>query len=456
MRNIAYKGGAAQVKHPLFDDVNVLVGEGDKQLCVDVDGLAKIITKQISFAQDKGQRLYFYKNGVYQPDGDRCVTALVKQIQTHFGKVSKWKTKTLRELIAYIRADAPLLWERPPLDGINLQNGILDLRALVLKQHTDDFLSTLQLPVKYDPEARCPAWEEFVAQTFPLDAQVVAWEIVAWLMVPHTGLQKALLLLGPGGNGKSTFLRGLGAFLGPENVASMSLHKLESERFASTRLLGKLANICPDLPNRKLETASVFKAITGEDPVMMEYKFGDTIDAHPFCRLVFSANEIPRCNDSSDGFYRRWIILPFTKTFDVNPEIGEKLSSALADPKELSGVLNNALEVLPNVMRRGITVAPSMQEALDTYQRFTDPIAVWLDVETESDPEASLSKSVLRDAYNADRAARGEVPITEQAFGRAVKKLRPDLKEAQRTVAGKVTWVHNGLRFRKDSIHGLH
>jgi len=284
----------------------------------------------------------------------------------------------------------------------------------------------------------------------------VAWEIAAWLMVPHTGLQKALLLLGAGSNGKSTYLRGLMTFLGRANTCSMALHKLESDRFASSRLLGKLANICPDLPNRKLETTSMFKAITGEDPVMMEYKFGDSFDAYPVSRLVFSANDLPRSNDSSDGFYRRWIILPFTKTFDVNPEIGAELSIALADPKELSGVLNKTLEVLPDVMRRGITIAPSMQEALDTYRRFTDPVAVWLDLQTVDDPEAYISKAALRDAYNADRRRGDELSMSDRAFGRARKKLRPHLKEGQRTISGKVTWVYIGLRFGEESIHGLH
>jgi phage/plasmid-associated DNA primase len=119
-------------------------------------------------------------------------------------------------------------------------------------------------------------------------------------------------------------------------------------------------------------------------------------------------------------------------------------------------VLNKALEVLPNVFNRGITISPSMQEAHSTYRRFTDPIAVWLDSETESDPDTSVSKSALRDAYNADLTARGEVHITDQAFGRAIKKLRPDLKEGQRTISGKVTWVYIGLRFREESIHRLH
>jgi len=332
----------------------------------------------------------------------------------------------------------------------------LDTGKRQLLPHTPEFLSTVQLPVNYDPAATCPQWERFAAETLPSDAPAVAWEIAAWLMVPHTRLQKALLLLRSGSNGKSTYLRGLIEFLGRPNTCSIALHKLESDRFASSRLLGKLANICSDLPNRKLKTTSTFKAITGEDAVMMDYKFGDSFDAHPFSRLVFSANELPRSNDSSDGFYRRWIILPFTKTFNVDPEIGEKVSRALANPKELSGVLNKALEALPDVMRRGITIAPSMEEALDNYRRLTEPLAVWLDAETESDPSSLMPKRLLRDGYNEERAAQGELPMPEEAFGRALKRLRPQLEEGQRMIDGSRRWVYLGIRFKERSRHRNH
>ena len=229
-----------------------------------------------------------------------------------------WSRRLAEEAIEYIRVGAPQLLERPSLDEINVRNGILNVSTHQLRAHDPDFLCSVQLPVAFDAAATCLAWERQITETFPEDAAQagIAWEIIAWLMTPDTRIQKALLLLGEGGTGKSTFLRALTEFLGEENVSNLPLHKLETERFSAARLVGKLANICADLPSTHLETSSIFKAITGGDRIAGEYKYGPGFDFTPFARLVFSANQPPRSRDASNAFYQRWTVLPFDRAFE--------------------------------------------------------------------------------------------------------------------------------------------
>ena len=108
----------------------------------------------------------------------------------------------------------------------------------VLLPHDPKYLSVVQLPVTYDPAATCPNIDAFVAATFPADAHDLAWEIPGILMVPATWLQKAILLLGEGGNGKSVWLSLLVRFLGKRNVATIPLHRLETDKFVTARLSG--------------------------------------------------------------------------------------------------------------------------------------------------------------------------------------------------------------------------
>ena len=91
----------------------------------------------------------------------------------------------------------------------------------------------------------------------------MAWKIIGYLLVAITFLQKAFLLLGEGGNGKSTFLNAAIKFVGADNVSNVSLQQLASNRFAAASLEGKLANICADLPTTRLEDTQLFKGITG-------------------------------------------------------------------------------------------------------------------------------------------------------------------------------------------------
>ena len=172
-------------------------------------------------------------------------------------------------------------------DVLNVKNGILNLQTVELNKHSPDHLSAIQLPVKFDPTATCPKIDRFTTETFPEDATTVAYEIPAWLMTPDTSIQKAVLLIGPGGNGKSRYLRMVEAL--SERSAFPTCRCIDSNPTSShaVRLYGKLANICPDLPTEHLAGTSIFKAITGGDPVTGEYKFKDSFDFVPFARWCF-------------------------------------------------------------------------------------------------------------------------------------------------------------------------
>jgi P4 family phage/plasmid primase-like protien len=410
--------------------------DGGKIVLAGEDWNAAVVASRINepFARDEGG---------YVPRGEEHIATRVKQLVPG----DEWSVHLANETTEYIRADAPHLWERPPLDRLNLLNGILDLRTRELRPHTVQYLSSVQLPVRFDASASCPAWHQQIAATFPDDSFDTAWEIVAWLMLPYTSAQKALLLLGPGGSGKSTFLSALSAFIGKRNVSALSLQKLESDRFAASRLVGKLVNICADLPSTHLETSSTFKAVTGGDSICGEYKFRDSFDFTPFARLIFSANQPPISADATDAFFQRWYVLPMTKVFrGTDGELSrDELDARLAAPAEQSGVLNRALDVLPSVLKRGLAVTESMRQAHAEFWRMTDPLAIWLNRRTMSNPHALAPCDALISLYNHDAQAAGQAGMTEMAFGAALRRHRPEVARKQRTVAGKVRWCYVGI-----------
>jgi putative DNA primase/helicase len=363
----------------------------------------------------------------------------------------EWSSHLAGETVEYNRIDSPYLWERPSLNILNLENGLLDLNTRELRPHSPEYFSPVQLSLRYDPNAACPEWESQIAATFPQDAAQagVAWEIVAWLMIPITFIQKALLLLGPGGTGKSTFLTALFNFLGGHrNVSALSLQKIESDRFAAARLVGKLANICADLPSTHLESSSVFKSITGGDPIPAEYKFKDSFDFVPFARLIFSADQPPHSRDATEAFFQRWYVLPFVNVFrDTAKEVRRReLDARLAAPSELSGVLNKSLAALPGVLKRGLTITDSMRQAHQEFWKTTDPLSIWLAQNTADHPNACAARSTLIDAYNLVAPQDGRAMMNPTAFGLALKRLRPHVTDVQRTINGKKkTWCYLGI-----------
>jgi putative DNA primase/helicase len=415
---------------------------------ISVYQIAEAITARHRFAQDVGGRLYIFRRGSYQAEGASFVRQQVKQLMERMRVASKWSSHKAEEVVKYIEVDAPMLWERPKVEVVNVLNGLLDVSTRVLSPHSPDFLSPVQLPVKFDPNARCPMWDKFIGEVFPGDSEAIAWEIPAWLATPDTSIQKAVLLTGDGANGKSTYLRAVLAFVGRQNVAAISLHRLENDRFSVARLVGRLANICPDLPSEDLSSTSMFKSITGGDALLAERKFEESFEFVPFARLIFSANHPPKSQDASSAFFRRWVVVPFERTFhsgDPGTLPRDQLDAMLADPTELSGVLNKALEALKAIRGHGLSESESIRRAMDEFRQTTDPVAVWLDRNTVLEPDAVIPADRLWQDYNQDCVAKGRPTVSKTALGRAIAQLRPTVEKRQRTVNDRLSWCYVGI-----------
>lgn len=411
--------------------------------------LADSILSAEYFAQDSGSRLYYFESGVYKLGGEGQIKRLVKARLEEWKQTQKWTSRLAAEVVEYIHLDAPALGDTPPLTTVNVLNGLLDLETKELRPHTHDFLLPVQLPVTYDPEATCPGWENFISEVFPADAQDVAWQIPGWLMVPDCSIQEALLLLGAGGNGKSTYLTGIRAFLGRKNISAETLQSLEVNRFSPAQLVGKLANVCSDLPSARLAGSSVFKAITGGDLVRVEYKFQRPFEVLLYVRFLFSANHLPRSNDASQAFYRRWRIVNFPRTFESKEQVPrEVLDRRLAAPVELSGLLNKAVRGLTQVRSGGFIDSESMAAARQEFRQLTDPVAVWLEGMTVKSASAQTPKEELFRKYNEMAERDGRPVVTNAAFGATIHRLLPDIKDGQRTVGGRRMWVWLGLGLR--------
>jgi putative DNA primase/helicase len=410
--------------------------------------LATAITSTDHFARDAGGMLYAWQDGVYRPTGQRVIERRVKGLCEEWERTKSWSPELAARVEQWILVDAPELWERPPLDVLNCANGLLNVNSRVLSPHSPEHLSAVQIPVSYDPQAKCPQVDRFIADVFPADTQGLPFEIAAWLALPDTSIQKAVLLLGEGANGKSVWLNLLQTFLGRENVSALSLHRLEADKFAASRLVGKLANIGTDLPTAALASTSMFKALTGGDSITAERKFEASFEFTPFVRLLFSANSAPRSDDSTHGFFRRWLCVPFNRTFDESdPDTVPRavLDARLSEPGELSGLLNRALDALPAIRKGRFTESASTRGALDEFRRVTDPLALWLDQNTIEHPDAWVPKEKLRSMYGQVCQDNGRPIMPDSQFTGALKRLRPKVETAQRRVDRKPVRVFLGL-----------
>ena len=192
----------------------------------------------------------------------------------------------------------------------------------------------------------------------------------------------------------------------------------------------------------------MFKSLTGGDTINAERKFESSFEFRPYARLVFSANSAPRSDDATHGFFRRWLVVPFNRTFDEKDAVPRAvLDGRLSEAGELSGLLNRALAALPVIRAGRFTESASTREALEEFIATTDPFGIWLDHETVEQPNGMVVKSVMRSAYTKVCKDEGRPILGAEQFTRALKRLRPRVRPAQRRVDGRVTEVFTGLGF---------
>jgi putative DNA primase/helicase len=339
-------------------------------------------------------RLYRYDGGVYRPDGDAFVRARTREL---LGE--KFKRRHVDEVVAWFRSDHPSVSGQPPLDVVNVANGLLKWSTGDLLPHSPDRLSVNQIPVNWNPGARCDRIHTFLLEVLPEDTIELAYEVIGYSLYAGNPFRVAVLLLGPGRNGKTVLLVIIRALLGPENVSSVPLQAISENRFAAAELFGRLANVCGDLDARAVRNTDTFKMLTGGDPILAERKHRDPFTFTATALPLFSANEAPLSSDQSEAWFDRWVIVPMENRIDpekVDPHLARRLTVR----PELEGLLVRAAHGLRQLMERGRFDLPeSVREAGHLYRERLDTVKGFVSECCVMDMDAWTKRKDLYDAY---------------------------------------------------------
>jgi len=370
-------------------------------------------------SKDTG-KIYHYEHGVYLDDGEVLLESLIEK---EFSEYTS--NKLIADVVGKVKRRTYI--DRDSFNAghfLNVENGILDLDTLELKPHTPDYLSTAQINVAYDENAKAPRIQKFLREVARPEDVALIEEIIGWLLWPDYNIHVAVMLLGPGRNGKGTLLRLITAFLGPKSIANVTLQDLVADRFAKADLYGKMANIGGDLPAKDLSDTAAFRNLTGGDDNRAQEKYRPAFNFRNKAKMLFSANQLPRSPDDSYAYYARWILLEFLHTFDPRSGTGDPdLDSKLQTPEELSGLLNIALAGLKRLRANGwrFSYNKSVEDVEIMYKRNANAVLAFLMDECEEDPEAYVEKGVLLSRFRRYCEKHGIRPITVTRFGNLLK-----------------------------------
>lgn len=365
-------------------------------------------------------QMYVYEDGYYQQDEkiiERKMIDLFPSI----------KQSQRSEVLAYIRIKTHInsndLKVNPYV--INLKNTRLDIRTGECLPFTPDAIEFDRIPVTYDPSSYCADLDKMLNRVFLGDREVINLfeEMLGACLIKHNRYQRAFMLYGSGANGKSTILNLIKRFLGSRNYSSIALEKV-TDRFNTAELENKLANIGDDIDNVTIKNTGELKKLISGESTMAERKGERPFTLEPYATHIYSANNIPRSFDKSDGFYRRWLYIPFNAKFtaqdeDYDPLIEDKITTDEA----LSYVLNMAIRGAHRLMRNGgFTEPESVKQALEAYKADNSTVLSWIeDQELKIDYFLEANTMQIYDAFKDWCTQSGiKTPTGKKAFNKEI------------------------------------
>lgn len=305
---------------------------------------------------------------------------------------------------------------------VNFLNGTLDIAdgAVDLREFRKDDFLTYQLPFDFSPSAECQNFTRYLKRVLPDEtSQLVLAEFIGWIFLPGLKLEKILLLYGEGHNGKSVFFDIMIALLGAANISNLglsALSKLEN-RF---QLASKLLNFGSEINDRC--DPDLLKKMASGEPVEARRLYKDVFIMRRYARLAFNANVLPRNTEQTMGFFRRFLIIPFTQTIteaEKDPDLASKIISS-----ELPGIFNWVMEGLKRLRsNRKFTECVAALEALAAYRLESDSVAMFLDDSAlVKSVDGRLGKNDLYLEYRGYCQLSGFSPLSKVNFGKRLTR----------------------------------
>jgi putative DNA primase/helicase len=369
---------------------------------------------------------------------DANVKAAVMQWAVGFERRAK-----LDAMLAIARCLAPFAddgehWDANPW-LLGTPTGVLNLRTVPdFRDGRPEDKITAATAVGYDPDARCPRWEQFIHEVF-VDPDVADyfWRSLGYSLTGDMREQCFWVNHGRGRNGKSTAIDTVSYVLGdyahPTPFAAFEVQQGNAVPADVAALDGKRF-VTASETNGKWLHAPRLKDITGGERITVRHLYGHPFTFRPTCKIWLSVNELPRVGDDSDGLWRRLKQVPFTQRFEGGAD-DRGLKDTLR--AEAPGILAWMVRGCRAWQQRGLDAPTVIDDVTAAYRRDCDQLGQFLDEACELVPGAEVGATDLYRHYHAwaERCGMNErEQLTANNFGR---KCSERLRRV-RTKAGAV------------------
>jgi len=404
--------------------------------------------------EDKPE-IWYYENGYYHPGGAQLIGYFLDEVAQDLSD-----TENINDVLRRIRGKLrlnPVEFDITNPYLIGCRGGVtLDLQTSKSRKAAPMDLISMPIPVKYDPDAKCPEFIKFLQSAAGTDDDRISIiDFLASLLIAAP-MDFFVAAPGLGSNGRSVLKNFIRAFVGSDACRSIPLKDL-GNRFTAGFLTRCRVNFCNETEINGIILEFIKRS--GEK-MPIEQKFKGMINVLLYLKYFFDTNTMPAIADTSYGAERRICRWDMPWRFCDDPNSKEPMEkqrdpdiiNRLTTDEELSGVLNMVLERAPEVIKRRMIHhrAEGLQEY--TLQSRSGDVFLRLFVEATIKDSDKIHASTLRDQYLEYCTVTNSTPMSRKAFNTFVGNETRRFWQADVRVGDKVSTGFTGILFRNDEF----
>jgi len=305
---------------------------------------------------------------------------------------SKFKTELIEALKRLGRRKQP---KDAPKKWIQFKNKAYSLNSSNVYEVTPDYFFCNPIPWDLGTTDHTPIMDSMFEQWVGKDYIQTLYEIIAYCCYTDYPIHRIFAMIGSGCNGKSTFQTLLRRFIGVDNVTATELDVLLDSRFESAKLYKKLCCIMGETNFGIMSKTSLLKKLSGQDLIGFEWKNKTPFEAENYAKLLINSNSMPTSEDTSEGFYRRWMIIDFPNKFKEGRDILKDIPES-----EYNNLALKVTKILPVLLDNGcFSNEGSIEERQRRYIEASNPLKLFIEEYTVEDIEGYVRTSELYKNY---------------------------------------------------------